>query len=75
MIVDLTRIDPFHAIGIDVGVVGLIIGNTQTVGLLNSAVGVQVVSSVPGICDDAVGMGKAGTQQKEEHGPLWYRLL
>ena len=65
----LTRIDPFHAVGEHVGAVLRVIGDTQTIGLLNSAVGVEVVPSVAGICDDRVGICQAQAQQDQKGCP------
>lgn len=52
-----TRIDPLHSIRIDVGAV--LPSDTQTVGLFDRTVGVQVVTSVSGVSDDGVSIDQA----------------
>lgn len=42
--------------------------------MCDSAVGVEVVPSVAGVCDDGVGVGDADAEQGHEGGPSRYGL-
>lgn len=66
----LTRIDPLHSIGVDVGAV--LPSDTQTVGLFDRTVGVQVVTSISGVSDDGVSIDQAQPQKGEGRCPAGY---
>lgn len=71
----LTRVDPFHAVGKHVGAVLGVIGDTQTIGIFHRSVGMEVVSSVAGVCDDSVSLSQAQAQQDQKSSPSWDELL
>lgn len=61
-----------HSIGIDVGAV--LPGDTQTVGLFDRTVGVQVVTSISGVSDDGVSIDQTQPQEGEGRCPAGYRV-
>ena len=59
-----TRVYPLHAIGKDVGVV--LPRHAQPIGLLDRAVGVQVIPTIARVGDD--GMGPDDLEEKRHQG-------
>jgi hypothetical protein len=65
----LTWVNPLHAVGVVEGVILRVVSDTQTVGLRDGTVGVQVVPSVAGVGDDGVGVGDGYPQQEDQSSP------
>lgn len=65
----LTWVTPLHAVWVVEGVILRVVSDTQTVGLRDGTVGVQVVPSVAGVGDDGVGVGDGYPQQESQSRP------